>query len=242
MGANAQTSVPAFVTGQTLTAAQQTQINTGIPVFATTATRDAAFGGTGEKTLAEGQMAYLEDSNTTQYYDGSAWKTLGPAGLTLVTSGTYSSVTAVTVDNCFTSDFRNYRLDIHQTATSGSAVEGQLLLRVGGSNSTSTYYYQRTGYSYAGTIQAEVGASSTRWFVGRSHGSSNAGGSNAFSITIFGPAIADRTYYVGDAADALYACTVGGYHDTATAYDGFNLAYGGETMTGTYRVYGLRDS
>jgi hypothetical protein len=34
MGANAQTSVPAFVTGQVLTAQQQTEINTGIPVFA----------------------------------------------------------------------------------------------------------------------------------------------------------------------------------------------------------------
>jgi len=73
MGANAQTSVPAFTSGQVLTAAQVTQINTGIPVFASSTERDAAFGGTGEKTLAEGQMAYLEDTNATQYYDGSSW-------------------------------------------------------------------------------------------------------------------------------------------------------------------------
>ena len=59
MGANAQTSVPAFTAGQVLTAAQVTGINTGIPVFASSTERDAAFGGTGEKTLAEGQMAYL---------------------------------------------------------------------------------------------------------------------------------------------------------------------------------------
>ena len=76
MGANAQIAVPAFTAGQILTAAQQTQINTGIPVFATTVTRDAAFGGTGEKTLAEGQFAYLEDTNTTQYYDGAAWQSV----------------------------------------------------------------------------------------------------------------------------------------------------------------------
>ena len=73
MGANAQTSVPAFTSGQVLTAAQVTQINTGMPVFASSTERDAAFGGTGEKTLAEGQMAYLEDTNATQYYDGSSW-------------------------------------------------------------------------------------------------------------------------------------------------------------------------
>jgi hypothetical protein len=75
MGANAQTSVPSFTAGQTLTALQQTQINTGIPVFATSAERDAAFGGTGEKVLAEGQYAFLEDSNATQFYDGAAWQT-----------------------------------------------------------------------------------------------------------------------------------------------------------------------
>ena len=76
---NTQTSVPAFVASQVLTAQQQTEINTGIPVFATTVTRDAAFGGTGEKTLAEGQFAYLEDSNTTQYYDGAAWQAVATA-------------------------------------------------------------------------------------------------------------------------------------------------------------------
>ena len=80
MGANAQTSVPAFTSGQVLTAAQVTQINTGIPVFASSTERDAAFGGTGEKTLAEGQMAYLEDTNATQYYDGSSWVAVGEAG------------------------------------------------------------------------------------------------------------------------------------------------------------------
>jgi len=80
MGANAQTSVPAFTSGQVLTAAQVTQINTGIPVFASSTERDAAFGGTGEKTLAEGQMAYLEDTNETQYYDGSSWAAVGQAG------------------------------------------------------------------------------------------------------------------------------------------------------------------
>ena len=75
--ANTQTSVPAFTAGQVLTAQQMTEVNTGIPVFADTTARDAAFGSTGEKVLAEGQFAYIEASNETQYYDGAAWQTLG---------------------------------------------------------------------------------------------------------------------------------------------------------------------
>ena len=60
MGANAQTTVPTFTAGQVLTADQQNQsARTGVPVFADTTARDAAFGGAGEKTLAEGQLATL---------------------------------------------------------------------------------------------------------------------------------------------------------------------------------------
>lgn len=79
MGANAQTTVPTFTAGQVLTADQQNQsARTGVPVFASTVERDAAFGGSGEKTLAEGQLAYLESTNVVQYYDGAAWATVGP--------------------------------------------------------------------------------------------------------------------------------------------------------------------
>lgn len=81
MGANAQTTVPTFTSGQTLTAAQVNQINTGIPVFATTTTRDAAFGGSGEKTLALGQLCFLESTSKVQFYNGTSW-----ANLTTVTN------------------------------------------------------------------------------------------------------------------------------------------------------------
>jgi len=46
-------------------------------VFATTVTRDAAFGGS-NKALAEGQLCYIEASDVVQYYTGSAWATVGP--------------------------------------------------------------------------------------------------------------------------------------------------------------------
>ena len=72
MGANAQTTVPTFTTGQVLTADQQNQsARTGVPVFATTTARNDAFGGTGEKTLAEGQLCYVEGTGL-QTYNGSA--------------------------------------------------------------------------------------------------------------------------------------------------------------------------
>jgi len=68
-----------FVAGDVLTAAQvntflQDQV---ICRFATTAARDAAFGGAGEPTLAEGMFAYIDADNTVYYYTGSAWEAYG---------------------------------------------------------------------------------------------------------------------------------------------------------------------
>ena len=102
MGANAQTAVPVFTAGQVLTAVQQTQINTGIPVFATTVTRDAAFGGAGEKVLAEGQFAYIEATNTTQYYDGANWQSVAP------TSTKIGQVVSTTKTDTFTTASTSY--------------------------------------------------------------------------------------------------------------------------------------
>ena len=99
MGANAQTTVPTYVAAQVLTAAQLNEsARTGVPVFATTVTRDAGFGGVGEKTLAQGQLCYLEATNKLQYYDGTAWANIG--GVNNVTaftaSGTFTPPTGVT--------------------------------------------------------------------------------------------------------------------------------------------------
>lgn len=100
MGINAQTSVPKFTIGDVLTSANTNLLTNAPPVFSGTATRDAAFGGGGEKTLAEGQLCYLEDTNIVQYYDGSSFVSL-PKGYVLNTSATattsVSSMTQTTV-------------------------------------------------------------------------------------------------------------------------------------------------
>jgi hypothetical protein len=98
MGANAQTKVPTFAAAEVLTAANQNLLSNGIPVFSGTATRNDAFGGSGEKTLAEGQFAYLEDSNITQFYDGASWLALGKLG----------QVSSVTKTDAFTTTSLSY--------------------------------------------------------------------------------------------------------------------------------------
>jgi hypothetical protein len=76
-----------FATGDVLTAAQ---VNTYLMqqttmVFASSAARTTALSG----VLAEGMLSYLSDTNTLQYYDGSAWQDVSnPGDITGVTAGT----------------------------------------------------------------------------------------------------------------------------------------------------------
>ena len=147
MGANAQTTVPTFTASQVLTADQMNQsARTGVPVFATTVERDAAFGGTGEKTLAEGQLCYLESTNVVQYYDGAAWATLGPSTSAVVqvkstakrdtfttTSTTYTDVTGLSVAITPTSA-SNKVLIVAQVAVGGASSAGMGFFRLSGGN------------------------------------------------------------------------------------------------------------
>ena len=64
-----------FVAGEVLTAAQvntylQDQV---IAVYANSTARDAAYGGAGEPTLAEGMFCFLKDTNEFLFYTGAAW-------------------------------------------------------------------------------------------------------------------------------------------------------------------------
>ena len=61
--------------GDVVTAAnlQQYVQDQVVAVYADSAARDAAYGGAGEPTLAEGMFCFLKNSDTLQYYDGSSW-------------------------------------------------------------------------------------------------------------------------------------------------------------------------
>jgi hypothetical protein len=231
---NTQTSVPAFTAGQVLTAAQMTEVNTGIPVFATTTTRDAAFGGTGEKTLSEGQFAYIEATNTTQYYDGSTWQTLVTSGLTVVKAETsFSAVTTITADSVFTSSYTNYRAIIKCTSASGTEIA--LNFRVGGVDASTNYNAIRF------TIENTTLTGERR--LSQSSGLLGAVGQTSSTVImdIVGPQLAEASNWI---SSSFYGSTGNfqrwdgmGVHTTATAYDGIKFTTS-VNMTGTYTIYG----
>ena len=68
-----------------------------IGVYADSSARDAAFGGSGEPTLAEGMCAFLKDTNEFQIYSGSGWVSLLDLDTWSVSSGSYTILGDLTV-------------------------------------------------------------------------------------------------------------------------------------------------
>jgi hypothetical protein len=79
-----------FNTGDVLTAAQvNTYLNEQtVMVFASSAARTSALSG----VLAEGMVSYLQDTNTIEFYNGSAWTALAAGDITGITTGTDSGL------------------------------------------------------------------------------------------------------------------------------------------------------
>jgi hypothetical protein len=256
---NTQTSVPVFTAGQVLTAAQVTQINTGIPVFATTTTRDAAFGGTGEKTLAEGQFAYIEATDATQYYDGAAWQSVSvvPGLVPIVPSSvavgsgtgtasangqvTFTTASSVSLNGVFTSSYRNYRIVFNTTAASGTGTI-TIRLRASGSDITAASYLTQTLEGNGNNTPTNgIVTGQTSWPY-MSLGS-NADSVNAFVWDLFNPQATAYTTGVAingnvDSGSASRIILRNYVYQVTTSADGLSFIMSANNFTGTVTIYG----
>lgn len=237
MGANAQTAVPVFTSGQVLTAAQVTQINTGIPVFATTTTRDAAFG-TGKKTLAQGQYAYIEATSSLQVYSGSAWIAAGqtPALVLVKTQTIGSAVSSVEVTGAFSSTYDNYLISLE-----GGVASTNVGLRLTLGSTATGYLFAGTFVQYtSSTVGGQFGAG-TNFEIG--YGSTNA---LSAEIVLGSPNLAKVTTFRSRGADTGttgYMNSYSGFLNNTTQYTAFTIATTTGNMTGgTIRVYGYQNS
>ena len=245
MGANAQTTVPTFTAGQVLTAAQMNNsARTGVPVFADTTARDAAFGGTGEKTLAEGQLCYVENLTGVaqiQYYDGAAWVSLTSPSLVVVKAETaFTAASSVTADNIFSATYRTYKMVINYTTSTTNRINARL--RVGGTSTSTTTYNSQSLDADNTTISGGRGSSETSVGIATS---TNGAFNSSCEVMIYNPFIATPTTFASTQIYSSGAYTSpginirGGNQSGSTSFDGIELLVSTGTMTGNYTIYGL---
>jgi len=253
-----------FTDGSILTAAQvntylQDQV---IMRFANAATRDAAFGGVGEPLLAEGMFCYLDDTNTLQSYNGSAWvnvvNTINPPALELITTTTVTSLggtaatatngvvsigtsnTSVTIANAFSASYDNYRVIITGLAMSSGG--GGLRFTLGSTFPSSNWY---AGGYYVNTLTPAVTAvgNNNTGFINIGSTTSSYAYSNSFDVLL--PFSLNRTYipHLMSYAETAFVGQISAWHNADTSYNGFVIYPGTGTLTGgTIRIYGYRNS
>jgi hypothetical protein len=182
------------------------------------------------KTFTTGEVLTASDTNTY----------LANAGWVYVNSGTFAGSSSVVVSNVFTSAYTNYKIVLQDLLFDSSNGSLSMLLTVGGTPSTTQYY---SGSQY--------------WTFGASPSSANFGDNNSGSFggmfidnttrssaewTFYNPAVAVTTSQTYNTVANNNSLRMGGgYHNVATAYDGFNLLPGSpRTVSGTWSVYGQR--
>jgi hypothetical protein len=224
-----------FTNGSVLQASELNEnlMQQAVATFSNAAARTAAI-----TSPVEGQLTYLLDVNRYDHWNGTAW--VSPFGLTLINTTSFTSATTVAVDNVFTSAYQNYQIVIEGTGSSAAGCTMQL--RVGGVASVLTY-------NWSG-LEVTTGAGPTRqgaitqpsWKIGTI--TDNFTG----NIQIANPNLARRTNFIS--TNAAYSSSLTdnwtsyftGGHNTATAYDGFQIISASPSISGTIRTYGLRNA
>lgn len=175
-------------------------------------------------------------TNTTQIATTAFVQASG--GLVLITSQSFSAASAVNVNNCFTSTYDNYLVELNVTSTSATAVFIYLRMRASGSDAATAYYWSQVYTSWNTTVAGTGASNAAQWAVNYV----TTAGPVGSVINIQSPNLAQRTMLHGTGSSDAAPTISSGYHNTASQYDGFSVYPASGTFTGTIRVYGYRNS
>ena len=164
--------------------------------------------------------------------------------LVKITSGTVTSGTSINFDNCFSNDFRNYKILTNSTGT--ESLEARL--RAGGSDNTSSVYGSMLHYVYiesstSSSVDRTTNGQHWRWTYQASGGSNNVIGGEH---TVYNPFESDKgTVMTGLCMaqwnnDSSLAGYMSGHYSTAASFDGISiLDSAGSNWTGEVAIYGI---
>jgi hypothetical protein len=199
-----------------------------VMTFAGTAARGSAI-----STPIAGMTTYLEDTKDLQIYDGSAYNST--LGLVLLATASPSASSGVSFNNVFSSSYQNYQIYTNMIGT--GAVNLNLRLRASGSDATTGYQFQ---YLEANSSTVSGSADGTSQLFALTTLSST---NRNFTITDLGnPFVAQQTGFSSRGHIAPYKMLMtSGVNNNNTSYDGCSIYPDSGTITGSIRIYGVRN-
>lgn len=212
--------------------------NRPIMTFANSAARGSAI-----PSPIEGMATYLDDTDAMELWSGSLWQ--APFGMVPITTIPFTAASSVNVDNVFTSRFVNYKIILNiDNASAG----GQLSVffrdsssaDIGSTNSVTFFAFDSS------TAITSLTANGNQ--LGRPIASGATGGMQYFDLNINNPASTSRRIlwgsYVGQTTDSGGRDVVAilrNHQNSAIQAAGIRIAIASGTITGSIRVYGLRN-
>jgi hypothetical protein len=194
-------------------------------------------------------VAAIDDVSSTElgYLDGVTSAIQGQldgkqaaasTGLALITTQSFSAVSSVSINNCFSADYDNYRVMFSLTATSGNA-SAYVRLRAGGSDWTTSRYYQMSpGLTSGNSVSSNGSEGQSGW----EWGTIDPPGIAVMNIDVMSPAMAVQTRIAGTSAYYNGSFFVGralmGVHNSSTSIDGISFYPGSGNYTGSLSIYG----
>ena len=209
------------------------------------------FGQAVDTSLADlkgGTTGQILTKNTNTDMD-FVWSTSSGAGLNFIAGGSASATTSLTVSNCFSSTYRNYRIIISNISGSGSEVETFLRMSSSGTpNTASTYTFQTFRLYGTGTLAStgNNGQSSGSYLFAATTTPANQGGQCVIDICSPFQALpttfTTQSIVYNNAISAYMTNQGGGAHNTSSSFDGFNIVTATTTLSYDYRIYGYANS
>lgn len=197
-------------------------LNLGAGACTPTAGAGVTISGTITALATNGSASVIKTATDTWFYIPS-----GGGGLTFITSGTVSAGSALSINNCFSATYLNYKVILTTN------VPITFRLRVGGTDNSSSNYVIQFVVGSSTSVTGGRSAAGTSWDLG---------GAGSVEFDLFSPFAAVASVGLGAGAQGGATATISNFnlhHNVASSFDGFSML--GTTMTGTAKVYGYQN-
>lgn len=154
-------------------------------------------------------------------------------GMILLNTTSFTSASSVIVPNVFSANYKSYKIFIECNQAGVSDIK--LRLRTGSTSAATSYDLQYLRGQGTTTTVAGL-PNQTEYFIT----TNQASGPSWCDITVHKPFEATQTYFQSLWFTHVYSVGItGGFHQTATSYESFEIFPTTSTFTGSVKTYGL---
>lgn len=160
------------------------------------------------------------------------------SGMVLINKTDFSIASSLSINNCFSSIYNNYFIFLQAQHVS-TTDNIQFKLRSSGTDNSANYAWVYTNNDNALT----TGRSTSQTYA--AIGKIGNGMIDSIGIDITNPYVATNTAYRSrnySSYNGSFISDFGGFHASASQYDGITIFTSVGTITGTVRIYGMRNA